>query len=63
MPHFGLIDETRLGEADFTLEQARLHLRAGKYRFRHGKLAAGIAALYDALAYGMRWYIALPEHR
>ncbi len=63
MRHFGLIDETKLAEADFTLQQARLHLRAGKYRFRHGKLAAGIAAVYDALVYAMRWYITTPEHR
>ncbi len=63
MPHFGLDEETKRGEADFTLQQARLRLRVGKYRFRHGKLAPGIAAIYDALSQAMRWYIASPEHK
>ena len=50
-------------EADAALLRARLHLRGGRRRFRRGMLAPGIASLYDALQYAMRWYILFPEHR
>ena len=63
MPHFGLMDATHLTEADAALLRVRLHLRGGRQRFQRGMLAPGIAALYDALQYAMRWYISFPEHR
>ncbi len=63
MANSALKEEAKSGEAEFTLQQARLYVRAGKYRFRHGKLGPGIAALYDALSYAMRWYISSPEHK
>jgi hypothetical protein len=63
MPHFGLMDATKMTEVDATLLRARLHLRGARRRFEIGKYVAGIAALYDALSYAMQWYIILPEHR
>jgi hypothetical protein len=63
MPHFGLIDATKMTEADAMLLRVRLHIRGGRRRFERGMLAAGIASLYDALCYAIRWYILLPEHR
>ena len=43
-------------EADAELLRARLHIRGGKRRLQQGKDAAGLAALYDALIHGLRWY-------
>ncbi len=63
MPHFGLIDATKLTEADAMLLRVRLHIRGGTRRFERGMLAAGIASLYDALCWALRWDILLPEHR
>lgn len=57
MPHFGLMDEKKLGEEAAALQRARLHIRGGKRRLRQGKTAAGLAALYDALEAAMRWYV------
>jgi hypothetical protein len=37
---------------------SRLNLRNGKRRLHHGYSAAGIAALYDSLLFGMQYYIA-----
>ncbi len=63
MPHFGLIDATQMTEANAALLRVRLHLRSGRRRFERGMFVAGIASLYDALQYAMRWYISFPEHR
>lgn len=63
MPHFGLMDATKMTEADAALLRARLHVRSARQRFEIGKYAAGIAALYDALSYAMQWYISSPEHQ
>lgn len=57
MPHFGLMDEKKLGPTSAALERARLHIRAGKRRLRQGKVSAGIATLYDALSHAMYWYL------
>ncbi len=57
MPHFGLMDETKMGKAEAALLRARLHIRAGKRRLRQNKVAAGFATLYDALLSAMRWYL------
>jgi hypothetical protein len=58
MPHYGLMDATKMTEVDAALMRARLHLRGGKRRLQKGLSAAGIAALYDSVLFGMRYYIA-----
>ena len=58
MPHYGLMDETKISEEDAALMRARLHLRGGRRRLQEGLAVAGLAALYDALLFGMRYYIA-----
>jgi hypothetical protein len=63
MPHFGLMDEKKLGPVEGPFLRARLHIRSGKRRLRQGKIAAGIVTLYDALEGGMSAYIANPAHR
>jgi hypothetical protein len=60
MPHFGLMDEEALGPVQGPLQRARLHIRGGRRRLREGKIAAGIATLYDALEGAMRAYIGGP---
>jgi len=45
------------------LLRARLHIRAGRRRLRQGKVSAGIVTLYDALIFGLRWYLMVPERR
>lgn len=61
MPHYGLMDSTQMSEANAALMHARLHVRGGKRRLQEGLTAAGVAALYDALLFGMRYYIAKHE--
>ena len=63
MPHFGLMDENKLGPVKGPFLRARLHIRGGKRRLREGKIAAGIVTLYDALEGAMRSYIEDPDHR
>jgi len=63
MPHFGLMDEKKLGPIEGPFMRARLHIRAGKRRLRQGKIAAGIVTLYDALEGAMKAYTANPAHR
>jgi hypothetical protein len=60
MPHFGLMDEKKLGPVEGPFQRARLHIRGGKRRLRQGKIAAGIVTLYDALEGAMKFYIADP---
>ncbi len=50
MPNFGLMDATKMTEVDAALLCARLHIRCAHRRYKVGKYAAGIAALYDALS-------------
>ena len=61
MPHYGLMDPTQMSEEDAALMRARLHIRGGKRRLQEGLKAAGIAALYDALLFGMHYYLARQE--
>jgi hypothetical protein len=63
MPHFGLMDEEKLGPAEGPFLRARLHIRGGKRRLRQGKIAAGIVTLYDALEGAMQAYIADPARK
>jgi hypothetical protein len=62
MPHYGLVDATKMTEADAALLRSRLHLRGGKRRLQKGLTAAGIVALYDSILFGMRYYIAKHQH-
>ncbi len=63
MPHFGLMDENKLGPVAGPLLRAQLHIRGGKRRLREGKIAAGIVTLYDALEAAMRSYVEDPGNR
>ncbi len=63
MPHFGLMDEKTLGPVAGPLLRARLHIRGGRRRLREGKIAAGIATLYDALEGAMQAYVAEPARK
>jgi len=60
MPHFGLMDEKKLGPKEGSLQRARLHLRGGRRRLRQGKISAGIVTLYDAIEGAMQAYVADP---
>ena len=62
MPHHGLMDATKMTEEQASLMRARLHLRGGTRRLEEGLSAAGIVALYDALLFGMRYFIARTHH-
>ncbi len=57
MPHFGLMDPENMKPEDASLLRARLHIRGGKRRISEGKMAAGVAALHDALIHGIEWYL------
>ena len=59
MPHFGLMDATKMTEADASLLRSRLHMRGGKQRLQNGLFAAGIAALYEL---GALWHALLHCH-
>jgi len=63
VPHFGLMDEKKLGPVEGPMMRARLHIRAGKRRLRQGKIAAGVVTLYDALEGAMKSYVADEAHR
>jgi len=62
MPHFGLMDPTKMTREEAALMRARLHIRAGKRRLRQGKISAGIVTLYDALTHAVEWYVSDPGH-
>jgi hypothetical protein len=57
MSPYSLIDITNLAEPRAALLCARLCLRTGKRYLHKGRSAAGLAALYDAILFGMRYYI------
>jgi hypothetical protein len=55
---YKLTDTTKTMDAQTALICARLYLRGGKRRLQAGFSAAGVTALYDAVIFGMRYYIA-----
>ena len=55
---YTLMDTAKIKDARTALICARLYLRGGKRRLQAGYSKAGIAALYDAVLFGMRYYIA-----
>jgi len=63
MPHAGLMHERSMGPEEGPLLRARLHIRGGRRRLRQGKIAAGVAAIADALSAALEWYAASPERR
>lgn len=58
MLSYKLTATPKIVDARTALICARLYLRGGKRRLRAGYSKAGIAALYDAVLFGMRYYIA-----
>lgn len=64
MPHFGLMStKESFDSAEGALLRARLHIRSGKKKLMKGVTADGIVTLYDALIFGLRFYLMIPEHR
>lgn len=57
-----LIDVTKLTNPRTALLCARINLRGGKRRLQRGHTVSGIAALYDSLLFGMRYYAASHKH-
>ncbi len=60
MPHFGLIDEDKLGPLESLRMRAMLHIRGGRKRLEIGKISLGILTLYDALNLALQWYVMTP---
>jgi hypothetical protein len=58
MLQYKLTDPVRITDARTALICARLYLRGGRRLLQAGYSRAGIAALYDAVLFGMRYYIA-----
>ena len=52
------LDITRMNDPQALLVCARLYLRRGKRRLQQKYSAACMAALYDAVLFGMRYYVA-----
>src|ERR1051325_4556196 len=50
------MDTTQATEELIPLRCARLYLRRGKRRLQAGQNSAGLAALYDSVLFGMRYY-------
>src|SRR5215510_15454993 len=61
MHHYDSIYMDKMSEAKRALILACLNLRHGKRRLQKGRSVAGIAALYDALLFGMRYFVAKAE--
>lgn len=55
---YELTDTAKITDARTALICARLCLRGGKRRLQAGYSKAGLIALYDAVLFGMRYYIA-----
>lgn len=63
MPQHNFMDVTKMIKAEIALTCARLYLRDGKSYLQQGFFQAGMAALYDAILFGMQYYIAEPTCR
>jgi hypothetical protein len=55
---YNVMDVTKITEARIALICARLYLRGGKRRMEAGFSAEGVTALYHAVLFGMRYYVA-----
>jgi hypothetical protein len=58
MLNFEPINSTKMTNARSMLVCARLSLRDGRRSIQKGFATAGVTALYDAVLFGMRYYIA-----
>jgi hypothetical protein len=58
MSYGSVMDAVKMTDARTALICARLQLRGGKRHLQKGLTAAGIAALYDSVFFGMRYYLA-----
>ena len=56
MPHFFLMDESEMQEADGARLRARLHIRAFWTLMQHKSFAHGVCALYDGFHHALRWF-------
>jgi len=63
MQRYNFLYTDKMSEAKRALILACLSLRHGKRRLQTGRSVAGITALYDALLFGMHYFIARAEHR
>ncbi len=57
MPHFRIVDEENQPEVNAAFDRARVHIRSAYRRREEGKNYHAIATMYDAIEYGLRWYI------
>lgn len=57
MPHFGLMDESKMTPGDAELLRTRLHIRAARRRLRQGKVSTALVTFFDALLSALRWYV------
>lgn len=62
MLHSRWMDLPKGTDARTALVCAHLYLRRGKRHLQKGSSAAGLAALYDAVFFGMRYYIVKHQH-
>ena len=56
MPHFFLMDESEMQEADGARLRARLHIRAFWTLMQHKRFAQGVCTLYDGFHHALRWF-------
>ena len=57
MPHFFLMNESEMQEADALLLRSRLHIRSFWTLMRYRKFAHGICTLHDGFKHALRWFI------
>jgi len=57
MPHFFLMNESEMQEADAALLRARLHIRSFWTLMRYRRFAHGICTLHDGFENALRWFI------
>ncbi len=57
MPHFRIVDEDNQPEVNAAFDRARVHIRSAYRRREEGKNYHAIATMYDAIEYGLRWYM------
>ena len=62
MPHFFLMDESKMQEADAARHRARLHIRAFHILMQHKRYAHGIVTLFDGLHQALKWFYLKHAH-
>ncbi len=62
MPHFFLMDESEMQEADAARLRARLHIRAFWTLMQHKRFAQGVCTLYDGFHHALRWFYMSHAH-